>query len=321
MHIIFSILILILSSYIIFLAGKRFASASSNLGDYLGLPKSVKGATFDAVSSSLPELLVAVYSIIFFKQFELGLGTIVGSSLFNLLVILAICVLASSAIFKVSEKVVSREAIFYLISIFVLSMVVFYFKSWTIGIALVFLLFYVWYVSNLVKHTKEHKKTIEKRIKISMKKEVITFVLTLVAIGVATYLLTSSAIDISVFLNINPIVIGFTVVAMATSLPDTIISYVNAKKGDFDDAISNIFGSNIFNIFIGLSIPVILAVIFGLKANIDFANIEIIFALLGISILVIYLLLQNYSINKSQAYLFLLIYLLFNAYVIYLSFV
>jgi cation:H+ antiporter len=200
-------------------------------------------------------------------------------------------------------------------------MVVFYFKSWTIGIALVFLLFYVWYVSNLVKHTKEHKKTIEKRIKISMKKEVITFVLTLVAIGVATYLLTSSAIDISVFLNINPIVIGFTVVAMATSLPDTIISYVNAKKGDFDDAISNIFGSNIFNIFIGLSIPVILAVIFGLKANIDFANIEIIFALLGISILVIYLLLQNYSINKSQAYLFLLIYLLFNAYVIYLSFV
>ena len=72
--------VILLSSIIIYLSGKRFAESSSKIGDFLNLPRDVKGATFDAISSSLPELLVALYSVIFFKQFEVGIGTIAGSA-------------------------------------------------------------------------------------------------------------------------------------------------------------------------------------------------------------------------------------------------
>lgn len=69
---------IILSSVIIYFAGDYFAEASSNIGDFLGLSRSVKGATFDAISSSLPELLVAIIHYLFSKNLRSGLERLLG---------------------------------------------------------------------------------------------------------------------------------------------------------------------------------------------------------------------------------------------------
>ena len=130
MSILIALGIILLSSIVIYFAGNRFAESSSKIGDYFNLPRDVKGATFDAVASSLPELLVALYSIIFFKQFEVGIGTIAGSALFNLLIIPGICVFAAPVAFKVGKKVLSRDALFYMISVFILVVLLIYFKTW-----------------------------------------------------------------------------------------------------------------------------------------------------------------------------------------------
>src|SRR6056297_804974 len=225
MGLILNLIIIVLTSFVIFYFGNIFAKSSSNIGDYLNLPRSIKGATFDAVASSLPELLVALFSVIFFKKFEVGIGTIAGSALFNLLIIPGICVLIAPVAFKVGRKVITRDAIFYIISVFVLLFMVFHFKTWGTIIALVFLLIYVLYLRDIIKHSKEYKREIKKKKKkiddghIKITREILVFLGTMAIIGLATYFLTHSSIALSEILNVPAVIIAFSITAAATSVP------------------------------------------------------------------------------------------------------
>ena len=313
--------VILLSSIIIYLSGKRFAESSSKIGDFLNLPRDVKGATFDAISSSLPELLVALYSVIFFKQFEVGIGTIAGSALFNLLVIPGICVFVAPVAFKVGKKVLSRDALFYLIAVFVLIVCLIYFKTWGIVIALVLLFFYLIYVKEIINHVRVYKKKKKnQQIEgINIINEVLKFFLFLAIIGLFTFFLTDASINLSSALGVPAIIIAFTIIAAATSVPDTVISVVNAKKGDLDDATSNVFGSNIFNIFVGIGLPLLIYSLYKGAVSINFTNLEIILGLLGATILVLYFFGDDHKLKKKEAAVLLLMYLIFVGYTIILA--
>lgn len=310
---------IILSSTLIYFAGEKFAKSSSNIGDYLGLPRDVKGATFDAVSSSLPELLVALYSVIFFKQFEVGVGTIAGSALFNLLVIPGIAVLVAPVAFKVSKKVISRDALYYIASVFILTVLLIYFKHWGLGVALVLIVFYLAYIGEMTSHALTTRNKEAKKKEISIVKEGAIFIVLLGVIGICTFFLTEYAIALATILEVPAIIIAFTVIAAATSVPDTVISIVNAKQGNIDDATSNIFGSNIFDIAIGIGIPLLIYYLYKGAVEITFANLEIVLGLLGATILVIHFFSDDRSLNKKQGVILLLMYLLFIAYTIFLA--
>lgn len=321
MSILISLVMIVLSSIIIYFAGNRFAESSSKIGDYFNLPRDVKGATFDAVSSSLPELLVALYSVIFFKQFEVGIGTIAGSALFNLLVIPGICVFVAPVAFKVSKKVISRDALFYMIAVFTLIVLLIYFKTWGIIISLFLLSIYLFYLRDIINHSKkykkEHKNKISKEIKFT--REVLIFILLLGVIGVFTFLLTNSAINLSHALKISPIIIAFTIIAAATSVPDTVISVVNAKKGNIDDATSNVFGSNIFDILVGIGLPLFIFSIYKGATKVVFTNLEIVLGLLGSTILVLYFFGDDHKLGKKEAGILLFMYFAFVIYTVILA--
>ena len=155
--IILSVLIIFLSSLAIYYSGKWFAVSSSKAGDYFRLSKSVKGATIDAVASSLPELMIAVFSVILFKEVGVGIGTVTGSTLFNLLVIPSIAVLVSPKVFKVSQEVVARDMMFYNISVFVLLAALLYSTTWSIFIPLIFIGIYIWYVKVVAQYTMKYR--------------------------------------------------------------------------------------------------------------------------------------------------------------------
>lgn len=317
-----SIAIILVVSIVIYYIGNHFARASSNIGDYLRMPRSVKGATFDAIASSLPELLVALYAVIFFNKFEVGIGTIAGSALFNLLIIPGVCVLVSPVIFKVSRRVITRDALFYIISVFVLLVILLYFKTWGLIIALVLIGTYLFYLAEIIKDTRKYrrKKKVERPEGIKISKEIWIAIGSVIVIGIATFFLTQSSIDLSTVLGVSPIIIAFTVTAAATSVPDMVISIANAKKGDITDATSNVFGSNIFDIFIGLGVPLLIYSIFVGSVEIVFDNLEIIIGLLGSTILVLYFFADDHILSKRQGTLLLLIYAAFLAYVVLLSF-
>jgi|TARA_Y100000310_G_scaffold318480_1_gene372635 cation:H+ antiporter len=321
MTILIALGMIIFSSIIIYFAGERFAESSSKIGDYFNLPRDVKGATFDAVSSSLPELLVVLYSVIFFKQFEVGIGTIAGSALFNLLVIPGICVFVAPLAFKVSKKVIIRDALFYMIAVFVLIILLIYFKTWGLIIALLLLFIYFLYIKDIISHARVHKKKHrhKKSEEIKLSKEFLTFFLLMLVIGVFTFLLTDSAIDLSHALGVSPIIIAFTIIAAATSVPDTVISVINAKKGDIDDATSNVFGSNIFDILVGIGLPLLIYVLYKGAVIIEFANLEIVLGLLGSTILLLYFFAEDRKLNREQAGILLFMYLIFVVYTVFLA--
>lgn len=312
MEILLNSLIILITGIIIYVAGNHFTHSSSNLGDYLRLPRSVKGATFDAIASSFPELMVATFSVIAFKRFEVGIGTIAGSALFNILVIPGICVFVAPVVFKVSKEVVYRDAVYYLVATFLLLSLLMLFSVWGIIIGLLLLGFYLIYIRDVVKDTRSAKNIAKKDINLT--RELMIVIITMIIIGFSTYYLTESAISLAENLSIPPFVIAFTVIAAATSIPDAIISIVNARKGDVDDAASNVFGSNIFDILVGLSIPLLLAYIFSGPALIIFENVEIILGLMGSTILIIYMLAKRRTLTKLHGLILLAIYAAFVIY-------
>ena len=310
---------IVIASILIYFIGNIFAKASSNLGDYFRLSKSVKGATFDAIASSLPELLVALFAVIFFKKFEVGIGTIAGSALFNLLVIPGICVLVSPVVFKVHKYVITRDAMYYVISVFVLLVLTLYFKVWGFVISLILIGGYFAYLRTIVRHTKEHRKKKSKPEGIKLWKELLIAFATLICIGAVTYFLTGASIELAEVLNIAPIIIAFTITAAATSIPDAVISIFNAKKGNVDDAASNVFGSNIFDIFIGLGVPLLIYSLFVGPVEIVFNNLEIIIGLLGATIIVFFFFAEENTLRKKQGIFLLFMYVVFVVYTVVLS--
>ena len=157
-----AVTVILLSSTVIFVVGKRFAQASSRIGDFFKLPRDVKGATFDAIASSLPELFVALFAVIVFKEFDVGIGTIAGSALFNLLVIPGLCLLVTPKVFTVSQKVLTRDGVYYLLAVILLLFALVSAKTWGLLIALLFLGVYVWYVKDIVSYTKKYQENHKK---------------------------------------------------------------------------------------------------------------------------------------------------------------
>lgn len=319
MEVIISIAVILIASAIIYYIGQFFAESSSKIGDYLEMPRSVKGATFDAISSSMPELMIAVFSLIFFKRFDVGIGTIAGSALFNLLIIPGIAVLVAPVTFKVSKELLTRDGIFYTIAVFALLSALFYSKVWGLAIPLIFLFLYLLYIRLIIRHTKKHTLTArQKKIakKIRIQKELLIAGISVLVMGVAAFYLTESSINLAEAIGIPPVIIAFTIIAAATSVPDAVISITNARKGQLDDATSNVFGSNIFDILIGLSIPVLLAYFMLGPVEIIFDQVAIILGLLGATILMLYFLAEDYTLHKRHALFLLILYAAFVFYVI-----
>lgn len=319
MQVYISLGVIALTSIIIYFAGKKFGPASSNLGDRLRLPRSVKGATFDAVSSSMPELMISIFSVLLFHRFELGIGTVAGSALFNLLVIPALCVFAAPITFKASKEIVDRDGLFYIFSTIVLFLLL-YMLVWNFFIGLFLFLGYVLYLSLLWRDTVFHKKNIKsvKKIKNSVKLNVFWVISMTSVMGVACYFMVEHAIIFADLMSIHPLLIGFTVIAAATSVPDAVISIVNSKKGDVDDAASNVFGSNIFDIMVGVGVPVMIASAFG-PVIINFAHPELVLGLVLSAIITMGIFRMGYYLSNKNAIILILVYLAFITYIICLA--
>ena len=309
-----------LASVFIWLVGDKFSEASSSLGDFLNLPRSVKGATFDAVSSSLPELMVALFSLIAFSRFDLGVSVVTGSALFNLLIIPALSVLLSKHAFKISKKVVKRDGLFYLgTAVFLLIALIL--GIWNILTGIVFLAMYGLYIFLLRRDSKKHAKRVGKtKPALGLKSALFWAIVGILVIAFCSYFLTGSALSLSTALGIPPLLIGFTVVAAATSVPDTAVSVINARKGDIDASASNVFGSNSFDILIGLGLPILLAAALGFQIVMDATHIEMVFGLVLATIAVLFLLSKRYTLNKAKAVGMLALYAAFVLYAVLASF-
>ena len=322
--------LIMLSTIIIWRAGDFFSSAATYIQEKHEIPQSIKAAVIDAVASSFPEFCVAVIAVIMIGRAEVGISSIIGSALYNVLVIPAAAGLVATSPMIISREVVWRDNIFYFGVVLLLGAMLWQFPNeWGAGIALLFLLAYIGYVLLLHRDFKKSRNQESDEIKAekveedeedeeelleltSEKKAWLWIMLMMFVMGGATHLLVESSLALGDMLGIDGVIMGFVVIAAGTSIPDTALSVISAKKGQYDAAVSNVFGSNIFDICVCLSIPILLALAMsGKPTNIDLPQIGLIWSLIGATLLAIYFFWSNnYTLTKVKAGMMGILYFL-----------
>lgn len=321
--------LIMISTIVIWRAGDFFSPAASYIQNKHDIPQSIKAAVIDAIASSFPEFCVAVIAVIMIGRAEVGIASIVGSALYNVLVIPAAAGLVAASPMVISKEVVWRDNIYYLgVTLLLGAMLWLFPNEWGAGVAIIFLLAYLGYVFLLQRDFKKSKnqnadshqpdilddKTEdddELELK-SEKKAWVWLISMMIVMGGATHVLVESSLALGDMLGIDGVLMGFVVIAAGTSVPDTALSVISAKKGHYDAAVSNVFGSNIFDICICLSIPILLALAMsGEPTAIDLPQLGLIWSLIGATFIAAYLFWSNnYTLTKAKAGMMGMIYLL-----------
>ena len=275
------ILVLITSFYFLaVICEEFFVPALDIISRKLKLSSDVAGATLMAVGSSAPEFFTALFAVFMSGgHADVGSGTIVGSAIFNILVIIG--AVAAFRETKLTWQPVVRDAFFYSLTILLL-LFVFWDGRVTLIESIYFVIFYIIYIFAVANWKKllpykdvDPVHILEEGIKKSRMAQISkklfsliipdcekrpsrylsSFVISIIIIAVLSYLLVESAVGIGEIFKISPVIIALTVLAAGTSIPDLFSSIIVAKQGRGDMAVSNAVGSNIFDILFGLGFP------------------------------------------------------------------
>lgn len=249
-HIVFIILGLIL----LIKGADLLVTGSSGIAKKFDIPEIIVGLTIVSIGTSMPELFVSVKSAMFGFS-DLSLGNIIGSNLCNLLLILGISAIIRPVAFKKETKFVDVPMCLFVTVLFMFFCNLGGSVNFTDGLIL-FALFLLFLLYNIVvgkKLSNDSKDKSEK--KISVPKCILSIVVGIVALKYGGDFVVDHATVIANMLNISEKIIGLTIVAIGTSLPELVTSVTASLKGNPDIAIGNIIGSNISNILLigGLS--------------------------------------------------------------------
>ncbi len=246
--------------------------SSEGLSTYYELPDIVQGALVVAIGSSFPELATVVLSTMLHGEFDLGVAAIVGSAIFNILIIPAAAGLVSKDPLESNRDLVYKEAQFYIISVAVL-IITFSFaaifnpisaeEGVILGemnrlLALLPLLLYGFYIFIQYQDTMEYVSELDSS-NINPLKEWGMLIVSLAVILIGVELLVRSAIEFGNLLGTPSFLWGISVVAAGTSIPDAFVSIKKAQKGDPITSMANVLGSNIFDLLVCIPVGVLIA--------------------------------------------------------------
>ncbi|MDZ7692252.1 MAG: sodium:calcium antiporter [Balneolaceae bacterium] len=246
--------------------------ASEGLSIYYELPDIVQGALVVAVGSSFPELATVVISTLLHGEFELGVAAIVGSAIFNILIIPAAAGLVTKNPLESNRDLVYKEAQFYIISVAVL-IITFSFAAIfnpvsssdqaILGemdrlLALLPLILYGFYIFIQYQDTMDFESELEPE-EINPLKQWGIMGVSLIVILIGVELLVRAAIEFGNLLGTPSFLWGISVVAAGTSIPDAFVSIRKARKGDAVTSLANVLGSNIFDLLVCIPLGVLIA--------------------------------------------------------------
>ncbi len=249
---IFAAVFLVLGFVCLVKGSDWFVDGAVGIADRFGIPQIVIGLTIVAMGTSAPEAAVSI-SGAFAGAADITIGNIVGSNILNILVILGL-----SAVF--CPLPVDKSTVFvdtpFMIAISVLLLLLGLDGQITFFDALIMVVVFAGYMAYLMITALKNKTTETEQIE--RKPIWLTLIMTVVGLGVVilgSQLAVTGATEIAESLKVDERIIGLTIVALGTSLPELFTSVSAARKGNADIAIGNIVGSNIFNILlvVGLS--------------------------------------------------------------------
>lgn len=246
-------IILIIGFFLLIKGADIFVDGASSIAKKIGIPSVIVGLTIVSLGTSAPELAVSLISS-FNGNNGIAVGNVLGSNLFNILVVLGSTAIVMPLL--IQKITIKRD---YIITI--LATVLTYFLIFGLTYksenmlsrfdGLILLIVCVIYVFTLIKTAqKEGNKDEENTSDIKMSKNILLSIIGVIGIVIGGNLVVDSATNIAYTLGMSEKLVGLTIVAVGTSLPELVTSIVAALKGENDIALGNILGSNIFNLLL-----------------------------------------------------------------------
>jgi cation:H+ antiporter len=299
------IILLVVSLLFLTLGAESLVKGSSSIAIKLGITPLVVGLTVVAFCTSSPEMVVNIAAVLQ-GQSDIAFGNVVGSNIFNIGVILGLAAVICPI--SVHSKVVQRDGIFMLLVSGLMILLGGDIPRIT-GVALFLgVVLYTWI--NVVLARRE-VKAVEKEFEEAVPKKTGSVLIDLAYIGgglvtlvLGSRLLVSSAVDIARALEVSEAIIGLTIIAAGTGMPELATSVVAAFRRQPDIAVGNVIGSNIFNI---LAILGISSIVSPIKTTTDFSF--DIWVMVGFSALALPLLYSKLKLERWEGGVLVLAYL------------
>ncbi len=247
-------------------------NGASTIARKYHIPEIIIGLTIVSIGTSMPELMVSVTSAIGGHS-DISIGNVIGSNLCNLLLILGLTSIVAPLVFNKNTK---KYDIPIMIGSSVLTFILANISgniSRVDGIILMF--FFICFILYTIKVAKSAISSSKNETNDVSKKDVLFSIIKII-LGIAFLkiggdLSVDNAVIVAQNLGVSERIIGVTIIAIGTSLPELITSIVAAFKKEIDIAIGNIVGSNIFNILMILGVSAIITPIsYSLSYNLDF---------------------------------------------------
>ena len=259
MELIIQLILLIIGFVLLIKGADVFVDGASNVACNLKIPTIIVGLTIVAFGTSAPEAAVSITSA-FAGTNAISLGNVVGSNIFNILAVVGISALLGTL--TVDKILIKRDLPFLVISTIGLLVIAVLFGQLSRLCGIILLIIIVAYVYRLVQEARKDKEAMSEEIevKLSMPKAFIYIIIgiapstTKSGIIIGSDLVVDGASFIASAFGLSDVLIGLTIVAIGTSLPELVTSVTALKKGDNGIVIGNVLGSNIFNILFILGI-------------------------------------------------------------------
>jgi cation:H+ antiporter len=311
-----SIILLIVGLAILIKGSDFFVESAAFIARHFGVSELIIGLTLVSVGTSLPELGASVYAA-YDGRGGIAVGNVVGSNIANISLVLGAVLLLKQI--TVRKKMLSRDGLVMMAVSLLFIMFVITNNSVEQWEGLVLMAIFAIYLYYLYKQNKAEKLTCEttdvcdqiETKKSSLTKESILLVIGCIGVIIGAKLLVDSAVNIATELNISQAVIGSTLIAFGTSVPELAVSLTAILRKHGDISIGNILGSNIFNILWVIGAAAIVSPLAVNEAGDNILiNINIPIMLIVAAALLIFMAIGK-SLKRWQGGIFVAIYVIF----------
>ena len=319
MELLKSAIILVIGFVLLIKGADFFVEGSSSVAKKFNVPSLIIGMTIVAMGTSLPELAVSVTASMVGNN-TLAVSNVAGSNIFNLMVVCGACALFTPL--TIEKNTLLKEFPFSIICAGLL--VVLGFLGMSLGRVdgIIFLVIFIVYLLWMIRSAKQARNAedkleeaeeefIEEEIKILPMWKCLLFIVGgMIAIKFGGDFVVDGASAIAAGFGLSQTLIGLTIVALGTSLPELVTSIVAARKDEVDMALGNVIGSNIFNILLILGVAAAISPITFLMENI----IDIVI-LIVMSLVVWIFAWTSKEINRKEGIMMLLMYAVYMVYI------
>ncbi|MBP3262120.1 calcium/sodium antiporter [Pseudobutyrivibrio sp.] len=311
-------LILLVVGFVFLIKGADFfVEGASAVAKKLHVPALVIGMTIVAMGTSLPELSVSVTASLAGSN-QLAIGNVVGSNIFNLMVVLGSCALFSAL--EVSDDTIKKDLPFSIICTMALMVMGIIGNSVGHVDGAILLVLFIIFLASMLRAAKKSRTTAAAIAEEEAENEIVdipTWLCIIYIIGGAVAIkyggdwVVDSCTTLALKFGMSETLVGLTIVALGTSLPELVTSIVAAKKNELDMAIGNVVGSNIFNILLILGVA-------GAISPMTFLTVNAIdtLILVAFSVIVGLMCLKKKNLNKANGIVMLLLYAVYLGYII-----